>query len=68
MKVPAVLKNKYLFYALAVLAALNVIGYACKSLRMPCHSSLDTRTATVTTKVRYPAALLLLTLFLAATC
>lgn len=28
MKVPAVLKNKYLFYALAVLAALNVIGYA----------------------------------------
>ena len=28
MKVPAVLKNKYLFYALAVLAALNVVGYA----------------------------------------
>ena len=28
MKVPSVLKNKYLFYALAVLAALNVIGYA----------------------------------------
>lgn len=28
MKVPAVLNNKYLFYALAVLAALNVIGYA----------------------------------------
>lgn len=28
MKVPAVLKNKYLFYALAVLATLNVIGYA----------------------------------------
>ena len=28
MKVPTVLKNKYLFYALAVLAALNVIGYA----------------------------------------
>ena len=27
MKVPALLKNKYVFYGLAVLAVLNVVGY-----------------------------------------
>ena len=27
MKLPGFLNNKYLFYALAVLAALNVVGY-----------------------------------------
>ena len=27
MKVPGILKNKYVFYALAVLAVLNVVGY-----------------------------------------
>jgi len=27
MKLPKFLNNKYLFYALAVLAALNVLGY-----------------------------------------
>ena len=32
MKVPAVLKNKYLFYALAVLAALNSWLRISKSL------------------------------------
>jgi hypothetical protein len=28
MKVPALLKNKYVFYGLAALAVLNVVGYA----------------------------------------
>ena len=27
MKVPSLLKNKYVFYGLAVLAVLNVVGY-----------------------------------------
>ena len=60
MKVPAVLKNKYLFYALAVLAALNVIGYASvKAMNVLLYSSLlDTEcTATVRTKLAILAAL-----------